>query len=193
MTLLLGSQSPRRREILEYFSLPIKQVPSSFSEENIIFSGDPGDYVCALADAKADELFPLYPTMPLLTADTIVYYEGHIFPKPRSEEEAFTFFKKLSGSWHTVYTGVAVRHGNKARCEYETTRVRFNVLTDAQIRLFHATLNTHDKAGGYTLQGIGSLLCEKIEGCYYNVMGLPINTTARLLNYIGIDLWDHLS
>lgn len=192
MQIILGSQSPRRREILSYFSLPFIQVSPLFDEASIPFEGDPEKFVCALSKGKADSLSDRFPTSLIITADTIVYRHGKIYDKPKSGEEAFLSLSELVGQWHTVYTGVTAQIGDRAFHLAEGTRVLFNSLTPSQIRQYVAHTDWADKAGGYAIQMAGGLIVSKIEGCYYNVMGLPINTVAALLNHFEIDLWNHL-
>ena len=188
--IILGSQSPRRQEILGYFGIPFKQVSPDFDEEAIEFYDEPEKFVCQLSKGKADSLKERYPDAVIITADTIVYRSGKIFGKPKDIEEAFQFLSELSGQWHTVYTGVTVRYGEKEVNRAEATKVLFNALNADQIRHYHGMICWADKAGGFAIQKEGGLIIRKIEGCYYNVMGLPINTVNDLLNMIGIDLWN---
>jgi septum formation protein len=192
MHIILGSQSPRRKEILNYFSLPFRQVPSSFDEEALKFNGDPHVYANTLSKGKADTLFLSFPNEIILTADTIVYRQGKVYGKPKDEEEAFLNFKELAGHWHSVYTSLTVRHQDKEWQMIEETRVLFNPLTDEQIRIYYQKMPYHDKAGGYTIQEGGCLIIKRIEGSYDNVMGLPINALRQILSYVGIDLWAYL-
>jgi septum formation protein len=190
--LILGSQSPRRKEILSYFSLPFTQISPTFDEESVLFQGDPQEYVCAISRGKAQSLAALYPQATILTADTTVFCEGKIYAKPQDEAHACQMLSELVGKWHTVYTGVTVQSGEKAFHEAEATRVLFNPLTLEQIRHYISRTQWADKAGGYAIQMRGGLIVRKIDGCYYNVMGLPINTMERLLKHFGIELWDYL-
>lgn len=193
MKLLLGSQSPRRLEILQYFNLPFEQVSSDFDEESFPFDGHPVHYVSALAKGKAESLAARYPSAMILTADTIVYREGKIYGKPKDDQEAFSYLKELVGQWHEVYTGLALYTLGNYYQGVEETKVLFNALTDEQITAYHQALPISDKAGGYMIQGAGGLIVNRIDGCYYNVMGLPINTLSSLLKKCGIDLWRHLA
>ncbi len=192
MTLILGSQSPRRREILNFFDLPFRQVSPSFDESSVPFQGDPEHYVQQLAKEKALSLAQQLPPSLILTADTIVYKEGKIFGKPSGEKDAFNYLKELSGQWHSVFTGLALYHYNQMLHTVEETKVLFNELTEDQIHTYYRSLPWADKAGGYMIQGAGSLVVKCIEGCYYNVMGLPVNALCSLLQQVGIDLWQHL-
>lgn len=193
MQLILGSQSPRRVEILKFFSLPFEQVRSHFDEDAIPYLGDPAVHASILARGKAESLSKHYPEAAILTADTVVCLEGKLYGKPENEEKAFTSLRELAGKWHSVYTACALWKEGKLFEGVEETKVLMNPLTDAQITNYLKALHWADKAGGYAIQLAGSLLVRRIDGCYYNVMGLPINTLAELLNHIGIDLWDHLS
>lgn len=190
--LILGSQSPRRREILSYFSLPFEQVSSSYDEESVPFFGNPEAYVSAISKGKASALLPRFPNDIILTADTIVYKNGKVYGKPLSEAEAINSFSELAGAWHTVYTGVTVQRGGESYEQVEATRVLFNALNLEQIRHYISRIEWADKAGGYAIQMAGGLIVNRIEGCYYNVMGLPINTVHALLKRVGIELWDYI-
>lgn len=190
--LILGSQSPRRKEILGYFSLPFKQVSPDFVEEEVVFRGDPVAYVCDISSGKALSLISAYPNAPILTADTTVYKEGNIYGKPKDIDEAFAVLTDLQGSWHSVFTGVSVAYQGKVWSRYEETRVLFNSLTPEEIRRYHKQFHWADKAGGYAVQMPGGLAIARIDGCYYNVMGLPINSVRFLLQNIGIELWNFI-
>lgn len=192
MHLILGSQSPRRREILGFFNLPFKQVSPDFDEESIPFQDNPEEYAQVLAKGKADSLATKFPSSIILTADTIVYKDGQIFGKPRDEQEALQFLKELSGKWHRVFTGLTVSSQGKDFQAVEETRVLFHSLSEEHMQAYHRIHAFADKAGGYMIQGSGSLIVKRIDGCYYNVMGLPINALQSVMQKVGIDLWEHL-
>lgn len=192
MNLILGSTSPRRREILNFFSIPFVQASSDFDETQVIFQGDPGAFAAEVAKRKALCLMERFPKDVILTADTIVYRDKRLFMKPEGMEEAHGMLRELSGKEHQVFTGVCVVKGNDCFVDVEETRVFFHELTEPQIRAYHAHFLPLDKAGGYAIQKGGSLIVKRIEGCYYNIMGLPIHTVRRLLLKAGIDLWDFL-
>jgi len=191
--LILGSQSPRRKEILEYFALPFEVYASDFDESSIPFEGDPDLYVKTLSACKAEAVGAIHKDRIILTADTIVYREGKVYGKPRNEEEAVSMLEELSGTWHSVYTGVSVLYNEKLISRSEETKVLFNQLSQEQISKYHEKLHLYDKAGSYQLQMAGGIAVSRIDGCYYNVIGLPINTVKDLLHEaLGIDLWDYL-
>lgn len=192
MTLILGSQSPRRREILSFFSVPFKQATPQFDEEAVPFHGDPKEYAKSISEGKSDALSLLFPQDLILTADTVVFEGGKIYGKPANEQESYSHLKALVGKWHSVFTSVTIRKGAEKYSKVEETKVLFNNLTHEQIQAYHTALPCTDKAGGYMVQGAGSLIIKKIEGCYYNVMGLPVNTLSELLQKVGINLWNNL-
>lgn len=192
MQLILGSQSPRRKEVLGYFNIPFQQVSPDYDEEAVPFQGNPTEYVRILSKGKADSIAHRYPDAIIITADTIVYRDGKIFGKPKDEHEAYSFLHELQGNWHSVFTGMTLRHKGKEFQEVEETKVLFNQLTEQQMRNYHRDLHFVDKAGGYMIQGAGGLIVKKIEGCYYNVVGFPINALYSVLRLAGIDLWQHL-
>ncbi|MBA2727413.1 MAG: septum formation protein Maf [Parachlamydiaceae bacterium] len=192
MLLILGSQSPRRAEIMGYFSLPFEQMNSGFDEESVHFNGDSKAYVTELSESKAEVLAAKYPERPILTADTVVYRNGKIYNKPQDELEAIAMLNELAGGWHSVFTGVSLRLGNKHFSKVGETQVLFNFLTKDEIQKYNSSLHLYDKAGSYQLQGAGGIIVKEVKGCYYNVVGLPINVVRELLNEIGIDLWNYL-
>jgi septum formation protein len=192
MELILGSNSPRRREILNFFSIPFAQQSPDFDETQVIFQGDPAAFASEVAHRKALCLTEKFPNDVILTADTVVYREKKLFLKPETMEEAHGMLRELSGKEHQVFTGVCVAKKNHCFIDAEETHVFFHELTEPQIRNYHAHFLPLDKAGGYAIQKGGSLIVKRIEGCYYNIMGLPIHTVRRLLLKAGIDLWDYL-
>lgn len=190
--IILGSQSPRRKEILSFFSLPFIQANPKFNEEAITYRRDPINYAISLAQGKAKALQPAYPNDIILTADTIVYRKGKVYNKPKDEQEAFQMLSELVGQWHSVFTGLTVIKGDTEYSGWEETRVLFNSLTPEEIRQYHQKIHWADKAGGYAIQMGGGLIVKRIDGCYYNVMGLPINLLHELLKKYGLELWNYV-
>ncbi len=191
--LILGTQSPRRKEILSFFSLPFTQIPSDFDEATISFEGSPSHYALQLAENKAAALNARFPSDLILTADTVVYFKDQVFNKPQDAQDAFSMLKTLSGQWHSVFTAVALQQGEQLFSTYEETKILFHSLSNEQIELYHQSCHFLDKAGSYAIQKAGSLIISKIDGCYYNVMGLPINAVRKLLLNMEIDLWKHIT
>ena len=192
MSLILGSHSPRRKEILQFFSIPFTQIASEFDESTVPFSGDPRDYVKTLSQKKAETLHIDYADRTILTADTVVFCDGKIYNKPESKEEATQFLQELSNRWHSVFTAITLYHKQKIDTEVEETQILFHPLTTDQIHKYLKHVNYLDKAGSYAIQQGGSILIDRMQGCYYNVMGLPIGSLKRLLLLADIDLWDYL-
>ena len=191
MELILGSQSPRRREILNFFSIPFQQVSPDFDETQVTFQGNPGAFAAEVARRKALCLSDRFPNEAILTADTVVYRQKKLFMKPETMEEAHAMLRELSGKEHQVFTGVCVAKGKEIFGDFEESRVLFHELTEPQIRTYHNFFSPLDKAGGYAIQKAGRVIVKRIEGCYYNIMG-PLHTVRRLLLKVGIDLWDYL-
>lgn len=192
MRLVLGSASPRRREILSFFSIPFVQVASPFDERQIPFTGNPQEYARHLSERKAHHVSEQFPDEIILTADTIVFFKEKLFNKPASRDEAFQFLSELAGQWHQVFTAITLQKGDAIHSAVEETRILFHPLTTQQINRYISSVKTEDKAGGYAVQGAGGVIVSRIEGCYYNAMGLPINTLRTLLLSLGVDLWNHL-
>jgi septum formation protein len=192
LKLILGSQSPRRRDILNFFSIPFEQATPELDETQVLFQGDPVSFVCEVARRKSLCLQDRFPGKPILTADTIVFREGKLYMKPESLEEAFIMLSELAGKKHSVFTAVCTARDSERWVEAQQTAVSFHELTASQIHAYHKQFNPLDKAGSYAIQGGGAIIVKRIEGCYYNIMGLPIDTTRRLLSKVGIELWDYL-
>ncbi len=172
--LVLASRSPRRKAILELVRIPFEQIPSGIEEE--FLSGDPSEVVEHWARMKAEDVSAEHPCNPVLGADTMVALDNRLLGKPESSREAVSMLKALSGKWHRVFGGVALEWREEGICFSfsEYTRVKFRSLTDSEIEAYVETGEPFDKAGAYGIQGFGSILVEKVDGCYFNVMGLPI-------------------
>jgi len=191
MKIILGSNSPRRREILSFFTLPFEQVSPEFDESTLPFRGDPEAFVMEMAEKKALSLASRYKE-PILTADTIVFSRKKLYMKPESEEEAFQMLQELSANSAQVFTGVCVHFGQKTLVKAAETQILFHTLTEKQIRHYQSLFDWRDRSGGFYAQKGGSIIIRQIKGDFYNIMGLPITTTRELLSQIGIDLWNYL-
>jgi septum formation protein len=186
--LILASGSPRRRELLAYFGLPFAVVPSD-AEENA--SGSGLERVAALARLKGAEAFQKYPSLPVLSADTLVCLDDQVLGKPADEADAFRMLTLLSGRWHSVYTGICLRTPDgRMRERVESTRVKFRYTSPGEIARYVSTGEPMDKAGAYAMQEIGGIFVERIEGSPTNVIGLPLAAVAALLQAAGISLGD---
>ncbi len=180
---VLASGSPRRREILEQIGLPFT-VAVSGAEEEVSPDVSPFLTVQSLSLLKAADVAKTQPEEALIIgADTVVVFEGEILTKPKDAADAKVMLKKLSGRAHSVLTGVTVfrRRDAKSVSVTEETTVYFKELSDAEIDSYIKTDEPMDKAGAYGVQGLGGLFVEKIDGDYYNVVGLPLARLGKLL------------
>ena len=172
MDLILASQSPRRAELLRTagFSFTIRARPV----EEVRRSGEtPIEYVRRLAREKAEAAWEDADEI-VLGADTIVLVDDRVFEKPRDADDARAMLAALSGRTHTVITGICLRHAAGVIVDTESTLVHFVALTDQEIDQYVASGEPRDKAGAYAIQGLASKFVDRIEGCYFNVMGLPL-------------------
>ena len=187
MKLILASASPRRAEILRDAGIPFTQL-SSAVDETPYPEETSQDHVQRLSSAKA-ELVAARAVGPaiVIAADTVVTLEGHIFGKPRSSDDARHMLEKLSGRTHSVITGVAlIRLPDAERITFvESTLVHFAALSGEEINRYLATNEPHDKAGAYAIQGRAGRFIPRIEGCYFNVVGLPLARLQHALNELG--------
>jgi len=186
--LILASQSPRRRALLEQIGLRDFLIHPAKGEERAPDGLSPAELVEFLSRQKAAEAAAVCPGDIIIAADTVVALGGRILGKPRSRAEAVEMLASLSGREHTVYTGVTVRRDGEAVTEHEATAVRFRALSPEEIAAYAGSGEPMDKAGAYGIQGLGALLVEGISGDYYNVVGLPVCRLAKLLARFGVDL-----
>ncbi len=178
--IILASSSPRRREILTMAGVPFRVVVSDIAEQ-ISPGSSPEQAVRELARQKAEAVqnMPQAEGFPIVAADTVVYLDGKILGKPHSQDEAFSMLSALSGRVHHVFTGVCILVPEREHiCFCEETLVEFYPLSPKEIRDYIATGEPMDKAGAYGIQGRGLAFVKRIEGDFFNVMGLP---AARLI------------
>jgi len=182
MNLVLASQSPRRKELLSILGYPFTVVPSSI-DETPIEGEDPETFVVRLAREKGMEVASRVTQSVILSADTVVTVDGEIFGKPGDENDAQRMLRRLSGRDHLVLTAVTLIHQAKQETleGLDRTRVWFSPLTDEEILDYVRRENVFDKAGAYAIQGYAGLYIPKIEGNYFNVMGLPLPLVHQLL------------
>jgi septum formation protein len=186
--LILASASPRRRELLTQAAVEFTVEAADLSEERLADEAAAA-YVQRLAVEKAQAVWNRNqatdsPDDPLIVlgADTAVVSEGHILGKPADTADAGRMLRLLSGRTHTVLTGLAAVTRKRATSDVEITQVTFNILTDAEIDRYIATGEPLDKAGAYAIQGYAARWIPRIEGCYFNVVGLPIARTIALID-----------
>lgn len=176
--IILASQSPRRQELLKLITSDF-EIKVSNVDETLPDKITPKEAVMYLSKIKA-ELFADGDDI-VIGADTVVALDGKILGKPKSEENAKEMLRFLSGRTHSVFTGVTLASDKKTKTFAVETKVKFFELTNEEIDAYIKTKEPFDKAGAYGIQGYGSLLVEKIDGDYFNVVGLPVSTLAREL------------
>lgn len=185
--LILASASPRRRYLLKQAGLSFVVIPSDF-DENSIAATEPGNYVCSLAEGKAQNIAVRYPRSWVIGADTIVRIGDTILGKPAGPAEARAMLKRLSGQTHQVLTGYAICCAASKRffSEVVQTDVTFKELTDPEIDWYIHTQEPFDKAGAYAIQGLGTFIVKSIHGSYSNVVGLPVCEVVSFLIKEGV-------
>lgn len=188
MRIILASNSPRRREILSQLGVEYEIKPSDYDEKEE--ESDPYKMVMLLANNKARNIAKSIKEEALVIgADTIVY-KDEIMGKPKDKADAAAMLARLSGTTHSVITGISVIKTPEmiTVTDYEETLVKFKVLSQDEIKAYVNSGETADKAGAYAIQGLGSLLVEKIDGCYFNVVGLPVYKLSTILEKFGLNL-----
>ena len=178
--IVLASQSPRRKEIMETAGFEFEIIVSN-AEEKIEENLSPEEVAKSLSLQKAQAVASDNPEKIVIGADTIVVLDNEILGKPKDRNDAYKMLKKLSGKSHKVYTGIAVICGEKIVSEAVSTEVEFFELSDEEIIKYIETNEPMDKAGSYGIQGRGCLLVKGIRGDYFNVVGLPIATLSKII------------
>ena len=188
MDIILASASPRRQELLQRMGVDFIVRTAPHDEAMNPFSV-PNDEVARVSQLKAQAVYPLcHDEDIIVAADTVVVCDGRIMGKPRSDADAFSMLRRLSGREHQVMTGLTVMQGDLAETTTVTTTLRFRPLSDLEIRNYIATGEPADKAGAYGIQGMASMFVVGLDGDYYNVMGLPICTLTLMLRKHGVKL-----
>lgn len=186
--LILASKSARRRELLEMlgadFDIITREVDESYEGEIA-----PGELVKMLARRKLDAVTNEADGAIVISSDTIVYCSGEVFGKPRDMDDARRMLRAMSGHYHEVYSGIAVGDGEKTVVDAVSTKVYFRHITDSEIERYISESAVLDKAGAYGIQERASLFVEKIEGDYFNIVGLPVCRLGEILrDEFGYDL-----
>ncbi|WP_373532329.1 nucleoside triphosphate pyrophosphatase [Vampirovibrio sp.] len=189
---ILASGSPRRKELLGSLGLDFQIVVPNVDEEGFDLGHlPPADVVKFLARTKAQEVYKHHHQAYVIGSDTLVVINHEIFGKPKTKEDAFRMLKALQGNAHQVYTGIAIFSPDALpnvppiACEALCTTVHMRALSDAEIHTYIATGEPMDKAGAYAIQGYGSTLIERIDGCYFNVVGMSLYLLDRLFAQLG--------
>ncbi|MBP5426910.1 MAG: septum formation inhibitor Maf [Clostridiales bacterium] len=191
--IFLASGSPRRRELLRNIGLKFEVVKSNFDENTVDFERTPQELAESLAYGKAKNVKSLVDQGIIIGADTLVTLDNKVYGKPRDSKEAFDMLKSLSDKTHEVITGVVLIDTvtNEVLVEHEITKVTFNRLTNEEITAYIKSNDYQGKAGAYGIQNRGAVLIKKVDGCYFNVVGLPIGRVCRMLKDMGEVLYDH--
>ena len=190
MSIVLASGSPRRKELLEMLGIEDMKIIPAKGEEIPPEGAGPAELVAALATAKGREVAAQCAADDvIIAADTIVWADGRILGKPKDETDAKAMLHLLSDNTHEVYTGVTVMYGGKIVVGSECTKVFFRKLSEGEIDRYVQTGEPMDKAGAYGIQGRAALMVRRLEGDYFNVMGLPLCRLGQMLEEIGVHLF----
>ncbi len=192
MKIILASKSPRRKEILSNLNINFEVITADTDESSDITV--PEKLVEELALRKAGAVKDMLISQGnfgedcvIIGCDTVVSKDGKILGKPKDRKDAVLMLESLSDSEHKVISGLAVLKGNDALISHEITRVYFDKLSDEEILSYVSTGESDDKAGAYGIQGLASKFIKGIEGCYFNVVGLPVNLLYRTLKELNIE------
>lgn len=187
MKYVLASASARRQELLQRIIRDFDVKVSNFDENVVAFNGSVDEYVINLAKGKAIDIRKnLEEDAIIIGGDTVVVLDDKILGKPKDEEDAYRILKELSGKTHRVYSGIVVinMYNNKVEEESIYTEVKMGTLTEKEILDYIKTGEPLDKAGAYGIQGYGGVFVEEINGCFYNVVGLPLNLLNKMLKKV---------
>jgi len=187
--IILASGSPRRKLLLQQLGLEFINSPSNITED-LSFSASPSELARNIAIQKAQQVASGLNEGIVIAADTVVTWAGNVMGKPTNREEAYFMISCLSGQCHQVITGICVIDvmDNIPDAAFECTDVLFRSLSSDEINNYLNYEEWEDKAGAYAIQGRGALLVDHIIGCYYNVVGLPLNRLNLMLRRKGLDL-----
>jgi septum formation protein len=189
--IVLASASPRRSDILNNLNIKFKKIVSNINED-IYFDNNPIELVKILAYEKAKKIVPLVDEDSIIIgADTVVVFENQILGKPKDKNEAYKYLKMLAGKIHYVYSGIAMINTKGTKfIDCGETKVYMRNYSEEEISYYINTNEPLDKAGAYGIQGIGSVLVKKIDGDYYNVVGLPITKLIKGFSELGLNYFD---
>lgn len=189
--LVLASGSPRRKQILKILDVPFTAIISTYEEKHDIHP-QPHMIVKTHARHKAEDVAERVKAGIVIGADTLVYQAGKVYGKPKDLHEARRMLKELQGKTHAVYTGLAVYDTvtGTMLVDFVRTTVQMRVLTRREIDHYFSLIDPLDKAGAYAIQDAGCLIIERIDGCYYNVLGFPIAKLDEMLRTLGYSLFN---
>lgn len=181
---VLASQSPSRKMLLEHAGVDFEVVVSGV-DEDVPEGFTPAQTVEELSARKARAVAPLRPGMPIIAADSVVSIDNMILGKPESDEAACRMLRRLSGRTHEIYTGVCLLVKGREEVFHQVTQVKFYDLTDEEIAEYVAMGESRGRAGSYGIEGVGVVLVESIVGDYSNIVGLPVAETLRRLRSVN--------
>lgn len=192
MRVILASASERRQELLKRVVKNFEIQVSNFDESIIKYYNNPEEFVMQLSNGKAEYVhnkLKKNENAIIIGCDTVVVIDNKVLGKPKDREDAYRMLKELSGNKHQVYSGLTIinTYDNKVIRDYVCTDVFFSSITDQNINEYIDTKEPFDKAGAYGIQGYGGVFVEKIIGCYYNIVGLPINKLKTMLTGMGVN------
>lgn len=195
--IVLASSSPRRKEILEMLKIPFEIFPSD-ADENIETELSAEDYVMTLSERKGEDVFlklkkrgyDMEKTL-VISCDTIVYYDDMVIGKPADKMHAVLTLGVLSDSWHSVYSGLTLRLGDRVSTDFCRTDVKFREISEKEIKKYVDSGEPMGKAGSYAIQLLGSSFAERIEGDFYNIVGLPVSLLSKMLKSdFGVEIFE---
>lgn len=186
MEIILASASPRRKMLLEQLDLDFIVQPSQIDEAKVELE-IPSELVQRLSYLKANDVWSKQSQI-VIAADTVVSNQNQILGKPANKKEAKEMLINLSGSTHQVMTGITVISSEAVITDYEKTNVTFKQVTEEEIDDYIATGEPLDKAGAYGIQGKGAVFVKKIEGCFYNVVGLSLYRLVKIMSKAGLEI-----
>jgi septum formation protein len=184
---VLASSSPRRQELLKLLLTDFEVVPSHV-DESVLVGESPERLVARLAREKAVAVQRHYPSARIIGADTVVVRDTEILGKPASGDDSWNMLRKLSGKTHQVLTGVCLLYLDTTFVESSTTDVTFCHLTDPEIEAYLRSGEPFDKAGAYAIQGLGARFVQRIDGCYFNVVGLPVPRLYQMIKRLDLEI-----
>lgn len=190
--IILASTSPRRKGLLQQIGLKFEIVPSDFKED-MTLDMEPKDLVMSIAEGKADDVAEKESDAVIIGVDTFLEYEGEILGKPKDDEETFQRLKKMSDKYINVYSGICIidLYDDKKIKDYEISKIKLKELTDKEIKDYIFTGEPKGKAGSIAIQERGAIFVEKIDGCYSNIVGLPLHNLYKNLQKLDINIFEY--
>ncbi|MEG2353710.1 MAG: Maf-like protein [Clostridium sp.] len=190
MNIILASASIRRQELIQRVVKDFKVIVSNFNESEVAYDGFCEDYVMDISKGKALDVSEKINVESLVIGcDTVVTLDGAVLGKPKDREDAFNMIKKLSGRKHEVYSGITIvnTRTKEVLSDFSCTVVEFSKLNSDEILRYIDSGEPFDKAGAYGIQGYAGVFVKEIHGCYYNVVGLPLNKLKEMLKQMGVN------